>query len=292
MYLQHCFPVRSARCKQSVGDAGTCYNREHSWPKSWWGGFDEGKGAETDLHALFVSDGHLNQRRSNLPLGEVGAASEEWPSGARQGTCHIGGGQCFEPPAASKGALARALLFVSVRYAGQWSCCATEAARPPTHPLTCSLARSPRTARTHSNASLPRSSTSPPEPYPPLRTNRTRRVLHPVLIGHAASLYCRAATRRRCWRARRQRSGAGTARAHRTGANARATTRWRGGRARATRLWTAQRSRRASLTSSRARCTCVGARARVGHSRVHAPGRARGGQAGPRGTAKAAAARE
>jgi len=26
-----------------------------------------------------------------------------------------------------------------------------------------------------------------PPPPPPLRTNRTRRVLHPVLIGHAAS---------------------------------------------------------------------------------------------------------
>ena len=26
-----------------------------------------------------------------------------------------------------------------------------------------------------------------PPPLPPLRTNRTRRVLHPVLIGHAAS---------------------------------------------------------------------------------------------------------
>ena len=236
VYLQHCFPVRSARCKQSVGDAGTCYNREHSWPKSWWGGFDEGKGAETDLHALFVSDGHLNRQRSNLPLGEVGAASEEWPSGARLGTCRIGGGQCFEPPAASKGALARALLFVSVRYAGQWSCCATEAARPPTRPLTSSLARSPRTARTHSNASLPRSRTSPPDALP--------------------CLYRRAATLRRCWRAQRRRSGAGTARARRTRANARATTQWRGGRARATRLWTAQRSRLASLTSRRARRTC------------------------------------
>jgi hypothetical protein len=28
----------------------------------------------------------------------------------------------------------------------------------------------------------------PPPPSPPLRTNRTRRVPHPVLIGHAASL--------------------------------------------------------------------------------------------------------
>jgi hypothetical protein len=26
------------------------------------------------------------------------------------------------------------------------------------------------------------------EPPPPLRTNRTRRILHPVLIGHAVSL--------------------------------------------------------------------------------------------------------
>ena len=36
---------------------------------------------------------------------------------------------------------------------------------------------------------------APPPPPPPPRTNRTRRVLHPVLIGHAASLTAQVETR-------------------------------------------------------------------------------------------------
>ena len=34
---------------------------------------------------------------------------------------------------------------------------------------------------------MPVQQVTPPPPPPPSRTNRTRRVLHPVLIGHAAS---------------------------------------------------------------------------------------------------------
>jgi hypothetical protein len=43
--------------------------------------------------------------------------------------------------------------------------------------------RRPRASRLRLTAQPP-----PPPPPLPLRTNRTRRVLHPVLIGHAASL--------------------------------------------------------------------------------------------------------
>ena len=44
---------------------GTCWNREHIWPKSWFGGFDAGHGAQTDLHELWAADGYVNGRRRN-----------------------------------------------------------------------------------------------------------------------------------------------------------------------------------------------------------------------------------
>ena len=32
---------------------GDCFNREHVWPKSWFGGFDYGDNAQTDLFELW-----------------------------------------------------------------------------------------------------------------------------------------------------------------------------------------------------------------------------------------------
>ena len=50
---------------------GQCWNREHIWPKSWFGGFDAGHGAQTDLHELWAADGYVNGRRRNYPFCEV-----------------------------------------------------------------------------------------------------------------------------------------------------------------------------------------------------------------------------
>lgn len=50
---------------------GDCFNREHTWPKSWFGGFDAGDGAETDLFELNPSDGYVNGLRGNIPFGYV-----------------------------------------------------------------------------------------------------------------------------------------------------------------------------------------------------------------------------
>jgi len=45
-------------------------NREHSFPKSWWGGGVNM--AYTDINHLFPSDGDANMAKNNYPLGEVG----------------------------------------------------------------------------------------------------------------------------------------------------------------------------------------------------------------------------
>ena len=47
-----------------------CYNREHSFPKSWWGG-STSIAAYTDLFHVFAADGYDNSRRANDPLGFV-----------------------------------------------------------------------------------------------------------------------------------------------------------------------------------------------------------------------------
>ena len=47
-------------------------NREHSFPKSWWGGTQVD--AYTDLNHLYPSDGEANLAKNNYPLGEVSSA--------------------------------------------------------------------------------------------------------------------------------------------------------------------------------------------------------------------------
>lgn len=88
---------------------GDCYNREHLWPKSWFGGFDNGEEAETDLFELWPSDGYVNGLRGDLPFGIVDRAAVTYTStnGCVIGTCASSGysGKCFEPADLYKGVL-------------------------------------------------------------------------------------------------------------------------------------------------------------------------------------------
>lgn len=105
---------------------GDCFNREHSWPKSWFGGFSAGKGAQSDLFLLFPSDGYVNGLRSSLPLGNVDksqAIRYTSTNGALIGQCKNFDGQCFEPGDVHKGDLARTYFYISTAYDNQWSCC-------------------------------------------------------------------------------------------------------------------------------------------------------------------------
>jgi hypothetical protein len=45
---------------------GVCYNREHSWPKSWWGGLDADSPANTDIVHLFLTDRYCPPRLPTL----------------------------------------------------------------------------------------------------------------------------------------------------------------------------------------------------------------------------------
>ncbi len=101
----------------SYDSEGDCYNREHLWAQSW----TNNDGTEqTDLHHVFPTDGYVNNRRGNYAFGEVETASWTSTNGGKLGTCSVSGysGTVFEPIDEYKGDIARALMYVSVRYYG------------------------------------------------------------------------------------------------------------------------------------------------------------------------------
>ena len=95
---------------------GDCYNREHSFPKSW---FNDATPMYTDLFHLYPTDGKVNGERSNYPYGEVdGSASYNSSNGSKLGNCTYPGytGIVFEPIDAYKGDLARTYFYMATRY--------------------------------------------------------------------------------------------------------------------------------------------------------------------------------
>lgn len=94
---------------------GDCYNREHSWPSSW---FNDQSTPRTDLHHIFATDGYVNNRRGNYPFGEVRSATWTSRNGSKLGSCKTSGysGTVFEPIDEYKGDFARAIMYMSVRY--------------------------------------------------------------------------------------------------------------------------------------------------------------------------------
>ncbi len=99
----------------NYGGEGDCFNREHSWPKSW---FNEGMPMNTDLFHIYPTDGYVNGMRSNHPYGEV--ASTTWTSqnGSQRGNMNSynHNGTVFEPIDEYKGDFARTYFYMSTRY--------------------------------------------------------------------------------------------------------------------------------------------------------------------------------
>ena len=97
---------------------GDCYNREHSWPQSW---FNNDGTARTDLHHIFPVDGYVNNKRNNYAFGEVRNASWTSTNGSKLGASKTPGfnGTVFEPIDEYKGDFARAIMYMSVRYYGE-----------------------------------------------------------------------------------------------------------------------------------------------------------------------------
>jgi endonuclease I len=98
---------------------GDCYNREHSFPKSWFGG--EITPMYTDLFHLYPTDGWVNNQRGNLPFGTTSSATYTSSNGSKVGPCSYPGysGAVFEPRNDYKGDFARTYFYMAVRYYGE-----------------------------------------------------------------------------------------------------------------------------------------------------------------------------
>ena len=99
----------------SYNSEGDCYNREHLWAQSW----TNNDGTEkTDLHHVYPTDGKVNGMRDNYAFGKVGNTTWTSLNGSKLGSCVTPGfsGTAFEPIDEYKGDIARALMYVSVRY--------------------------------------------------------------------------------------------------------------------------------------------------------------------------------
>lgn len=110
------FTKVSDQCGSYSGEAG-CYNREHSFPKSWFGGKVEPM--NSDIHHIFATDGYVNAQRSSFPYGEVGSATFTSQNGSKTGSAASGlgySGTVFEPIDEFKGDLARAYFYMATRY--------------------------------------------------------------------------------------------------------------------------------------------------------------------------------
>ncbi|AGH82138.1 endonuclease I [Psychromonas sp. CNPT3] len=103
--------------KSQVEAEGNCYNREHSFPKSWFGG--EISPMYTDIHPLFATDGYVNSRRSRFPYGETNYPTWTSKNGSKLGQANAStnyNGIVFEPIDEFKGDFARAYFYMATRY--------------------------------------------------------------------------------------------------------------------------------------------------------------------------------
>jgi len=127
IYSSKCWMPGTQQCGNYKKE-GDCYNREHSWPKSWWGGEQAGYASYTDLFHLFPSDGYDNGRRSDYPLGTVSAPIYTTSNGCKLGPCTAPGfsGTCWEVGDDHKGTLARGYFYISTAYMGVFACCNTD----------------------------------------------------------------------------------------------------------------------------------------------------------------------
>ena len=117
----HCSNRDNGSCPNTEG---ACYNREHTFPRSWWGG---GTTYTTDtinfdLHHVTPSDKLMNFRKLNYPPGVVTNPSSTGTNGFKVGTNSsypCTSMQYFEPIDEFKGDYARMFFYIATRYESQ-----------------------------------------------------------------------------------------------------------------------------------------------------------------------------
>jgi len=102
-------------CASASGE-GICYNREHTFPRSYVGG--DVPPMFSDLFHVYPVDAYVNLRRSNYPYGVVNNPAHTFMNGSKLGLNSTPGysDTVYEPINAYKGDLARTYLYMATRY--------------------------------------------------------------------------------------------------------------------------------------------------------------------------------
>ncbi|MBE9468872.1 MAG: endonuclease [Bacteroidetes bacterium] len=116
------YPTDEERKKiKPRNEEGQCYNREHSFPKSWFGG--EQKPMYTDLFHIYPTDKKVNSVRENYPYGNYDIKKPllyTSQNGSKLGYCRnadsLGDIIVFEPIDEYKGDFARTYFYMATRY--------------------------------------------------------------------------------------------------------------------------------------------------------------------------------
>ena len=106
----------------NYSNEGDKYNREHSFPKSWFGDKNGSSVAGHDIHHIFPTDGSVNGKRSNHPFGETNGEEYKSANGfSKLGACTYSGytGTVFEPNDLYKGDFARTYFYMVTCYEEQ-----------------------------------------------------------------------------------------------------------------------------------------------------------------------------
>jgi endonuclease I len=104
---------------QDSGSGGTAecqyYNREHSFPKSW---FNDDTPMYTDLFHLYPTDKYVNNQRGNSAFGETSTPTKTFINGSKVGSCTFSGftGTIYEPADSYKGDFARTYFYMVTAY--------------------------------------------------------------------------------------------------------------------------------------------------------------------------------
>lgn len=121
MYATTKFPLGQKHCG-SYKNVGDCVNREHSFPKSWWGSTKDQR--YSDLFHLYPTDGYVNNQRSAYPFGECANGTYLPTNGTNKPLGKLGActfpttytGKVFEPDDEYKGDFARSYFYMAARY--------------------------------------------------------------------------------------------------------------------------------------------------------------------------------
>lgn len=119
MYATTKFKLGTNQCG-TYSNIGSCYNREHSFPKSW---FNDASPMVSDAYHIYPTDGYVNNQRSNYPFGECANGTRLPANGTNKslgklGTSTFSGytGTVFEPDDIYKGDFARSYFYMAAAY--------------------------------------------------------------------------------------------------------------------------------------------------------------------------------